>query len=349
MHFGKPYRFIFLGILALVINSCDRSKERSVSFISPLDGSTVVSDKAITLKTDAESGTFDSISYYVDEKFVASRTDTQGVKVPTNGLPFGARLISAVIYTKDDSIKINTNIQLLPSKAPVKYNYEVVNTFSHDTSSYTQGLEYHDGIFYESDGERGQSSLRKVEVKTGKVLKKTDIPAPYFAEGITIVGDKIIMLTYQENVGFVFDKNNLTKVGEFPHRIGTGEGWGLAFDGTHILNTDGSNVIYLLNKDTYQVQNSIEVYDTNGPVNNLNELEYIDGKIYANVYMQDRIIIIDPKTGGVVGEFNLQDLAPYKDRADTGYVLNGIAWDAKGKRLFVTGKKWNKLFEIKIN
>ncbi|MGV3509963.1 MAG: glutaminyl-peptide cyclotransferase [Sphingobacteriaceae bacterium] len=348
MHFGKLYKFIGLGVLVLALNSCDRSKERSVNFISPIEWSTVLSGKTITLKTDAETGTFDSIRYFVDEKFVASRTDTQSVKVPTNSLSFGGRLITAVIYTKSDSIKINTNIQLLPSQAPVKYSYEVVNTFSHDTTSYTQGLEYHDGIFYESDGERGQSSLRKVEVKTGKVLQKTDIPAPYFAEGITVVGDKIIMLTYQESVTFVFDKN-LTKIGEFPHKIGTGEGWGLAFDGTHILNTDGSNVVYLLNKDTYQVQNSIEVYDTNGPVNNLNELEYIDGKIYANVYMQDRIVIIDPKTGGVVGELNLQDLAPYKDRIDTGYVLNGIAWDAKGRRLFVTGKKWNKLFEIKIN
>lgn len=350
MHFGKKiYKVVVLsGTLTLFLFSCKRSLDKSTYIISPVEGSRVTSGETITLKTDAEPGRFDSIAYFVDSKYITSRSDTQAVKFPTTGLPFGGRLVTAIIYTAGDSVEINTNIQLFPANAPVKYSYKVVNTYPHDTSSYTQGLEYHDGVLYESDGEYGHSSLRKVDFKSGKVLQKTDLGSQFFAEGITLLGDKIIMLTWKEGVGFVFDKNTLTKLGEFPYTTGTREGWGLAFDGTHILNTDGSHSIYKLNKDTYQVQSSIDVYDNKGPVSNLNELEYINGKIYANVYMQDRIVIIDPYTGGVEAELNLQALAPYEDRFDSGLVLNGIAWDAKGKRLFVTGKKWNKLFEIKI-
>lgn len=350
MHFGKKiYKIVVLsGALTLFLFSCKRSVDKSTYFISPVEGSRVVSGETITLKTDAEPGKFDSIAYFVDSKYIGSRNDTQAVKYPTTGLPFGGRLVTAIIYTAGDSLELNTNIQLFPANAPVKYSYKVVNTYPHDTSSYTQGLEYLDGVLYESDGLRGESSLRKVDLNTGRVLQKTNISAPFFAEGITVVGDKIIMLTYEEGVGFVFDKNTLTKLGEFPYTTGTREGWGLAFDGTHILNTDGSHSIYKLNKDTYQVHSSIDVYDNNGPVSNLNELEYINGKIYANVYMQDRIVIIDPNTGGVEAELNLQALAPYEDRVESGFVLNGIAWDSKGKRLFVTGKKWDKLFEIKI-
>lgn len=351
MLFGRIMQRLFFlcTIVVSAISSCKRSDSLPISFVSPTEGVRVVSGESIILKTDVESGKFDSIKYLVDSKLVASRKDTQGVKFSTSGYPLGGRLLTAIIYSGTDLTEITSNIQLLPSKAPIKYSYEVVNTFPHDTSSYTQGLEYHDGILYESDGERGESSLRKVDVKTGRVLQKIDIPAPIFAEGITVVGNKIVMLTYQERVGLVYDRQTLAKLSEFPLTSGTGEGWGLAFDGTYLLMTDGSNTIYRLDKDTYRIASSFEVFDNNGPVNNLNELEILNGKIYANIYQQDRVVIIDPNTGGVEAELNLQDLAPYADRVETGYVLNGIAWDLKGRRLFVTGKKWNKLFEIKVS
>ena len=352
MHFGKKvYHVFFLcTVVVLAISSCRRSDNLPVSFVSPTEGVRVISGESIILKTDAEPGKFDSIKYFVDANFVASRTDTQSVKFSTSGLPFGGRLLTAIIYTGADSAEVTSNIQLLPSKAPVKYSYEVVNAFPHDTSSYTQGLEYHDDILYESDGMRGESSLRKVELETGKVLKKVDIPSQYFAEGITVIDNKIVMLTYEERVGFVYDKNSLDKISEFQYNSGTGEGWGLAFDGNHILSTDGSNIIYLLNKNTYQREGTIQVYDNNGPVDSLNELEYINGKIYANIYQQDIIVIIDPKTGGIEAVVDLSGLLPPTEYVEgITDVLNGIAWDPKGKRLFVTGKKWNKLFEIKLN
>jgi glutamine cyclotransferase len=243
----------------------------------------------------------------------------------------------------------SSNIVVLAANQPLPYTFTVVNTYPHDTTSYVEGLEYHDGLLYESDGQyedRGGSSLRVVQPETGKVLKKFDLDKKYFAEGITVVGDKIIQLTYKEGVGFVYDKNSLKKLGEFNYTAGR-EGWGMAFDGEHILNTaDGTNQIYFLNKDTYQKERTIEVYDNNGPVDNLNELEFINGKIYANVYTKPWILIINPLTGAVEGKADLTQLLPKGD--DSDYVLNGIAWDAAGKRMFVTGKWWDKLYQIRL-
>lgn len=337
-----------LLIFSIVLFSCKRSDKKSVYFLSPAEGLSISSGKDVFIKTDAEPGSFDSIRYFIDNRFAGSRKDTSGISVSTNGLPLGGRLLTAKVFNGNDSTEVITNIQLLASKAPLNYGYIVVNTFPHDTTSYTQGLEYHDGVLYESDGEyEGNSSLRKTELKTGKVLKQINIDPRYFAEGITVIDNKIVQLTYREGVGFEYDKNTFKKLKEFPYTAGR-EGWGLCFDGKQILNTDGTNNIYFLNKNTYQKEATLEVYDSNGPVDSLNELELIDGKIYANLYMKDSIAVIDPKTGAVEAYLNLAGILPAKDHFHNTNVLNGIAWDAKGKRLFVTGKKWNKLFEIKI-
>ena len=194
-----------------------------------------------------------------------------------------------------------------------------------------------------------ESSLRKTDPASGKVLQMTKVKDEIFAEGITIVGDKIFMLSYQNNVNMEFDLNSLKLLREFPAQYQR-EGWGLCNDGKVIYCTNGSNSIYILNKDTYMQENSIEVYDQNGPVSQLNELEFIDGQIYANIYDSSRIVIIDPANGQVTGEVDLTDLYPDRTMTDLdGFVLNGIAWDSKGKRLFVTGKKWDKLFQIKLS
>ena len=353
MRFGIPdivMKKFFIPILVCIATlSCKQNQEMS-EFLSPEEGLNVPVGQTVALKLKTGSE-FDSIQYLVDTALVASRKDTSALSLPTNNLALGARLLVAKVFKDGKAEELTTNIMLLPSTAPVRYSYKVVNTYPHDTASYTQGLEFHDGIFYESDGgyaDLGGSSLRKVDVKTGKVLKEIKLPDNVFAEGITVVDDKLIQLTWQNGVGFVYDKSSFEKLKEFPYQASR-EGWGLCFDGQKILKSDGTNKIYTLNKDTYQEEGYIEVYDTKGAVNHLNELEFIDGKIYANVYETDRIVIIDPKTGVVEGDLVLADIAPYDDRFETGFVLNGIAWDPKGKRLFVTGKKWNKLFEIKLN
>ncbi len=338
--------FKLLIISILVIAGCKAKQEGAFYFLSPEEGSSVRKGQNLTLKLAGAEG-FDSVRYLLDTTFLASKKDTLPLTVSTSKLSFGIKVLSARIYNGSNYKETTTNIVLLPSKAPVQYSYTVVNSFPHDTTSFTEGLEYHDGFIYESAGLKGSSSLRKTDLRTGKVLQKVDLDSLYFGEGITIVGDKIIQLTYREGVGFVYDRNTFKKLGEFPYQAGR-EGWGLYFDGEHILNTDGSNVIYLLNKDTYQKEGSVEVYDNKGAVNSLNELEVIDGKIYANIWQKDIIVVIDPVTGEVEGEIDLTNLYPPEKRNPNADVLNGIAWDAAGKRLFVTGKKWDKLFEIKI-
>src|SRR5690606_23396759 len=236
---------------------------------------------------------------------------------------------------------------IVPASAPEQYAFSVVNTYPHDDKAYTQGLEYKDGFLYESTGLKGQSTLRKVELNTGKVVKKVDLPANLFGEGLTIEGDKIIQLTWQEGIGIVYDLNTFEKLREFNYQASQ-EGWGIAFDGERFIKSDGSNRLYFLDKDTYQETGFIEVFNDKGAVDQLNELEIINGKVYANVYTTDKIMIIDPLSGKVEGEINLIGLLPQSHHTHETDWLNGIAYDKEQDRLFVTGKNWDTLFEIKL-
>ena len=228
---------------------------------------------------------------------------------------------------------------------PPVYGYEVVNTFNHARDSFTQGLEYHQGKLYESAGGDGSSSLRLVELETGRVLDKVDVPMPYFAEGLTVLNGKIFQLTWQHGVGFIYDANTFSKVGQFNY---DGEGWGLTNDGQSLILSDGTNRIRFLDPSSFKVTKTITVLDGNKAINSLNELEYFDGQIYSNIWHRDQIAIINPQTGKVTAWLNLTGLLKADDVRDEEAVLNGIAYDSTNKRLFVTGKLWPKLFEIRI-
>lgn len=231
-----------------------------------------------------------------------------------------------------------------PQEIPT-YSYKIKNSWPHDTRAYTQGLIFLDGILWESTGQYGASSLRKVELKTGKVIKQISVPRTYFAEGMTVFHNKVFQLTWQEHKGFIYDPATFQKQGEFDY---TGEGWGLTHDGASLIMSDGTDQIRFLDPSTLQTTRTINVKDRGEPVDQLNELEYIDGEIYANVYQTDRIARIEPKTGRILGWIDLTGLLALKDRTGGEDVLNGIAYDEAGKRLFVTGKMWPKLFEIEI-
>ena len=233
-----------------------------------------------------------------------------------------------------------------PGKDPVPiYGYEVVHAWPHDPAAYTQGLAFHDGKLLESTGQVGHSSLRRVELETGKVLQKVDVDPPYFAEGIALVKGKIYQLTWQDQVGFIYDAWTFEKIGEFHYQ---GEGWGLANDAQSLILSDGSNRIRFLDPANFEVRKTIAVVDGSAPVNELNELEYVQGEIYANIWHADRIARIDPRTGSVVGWIDLTGLLARGEVSDEEAVLNGIAYDESTGRLFVTGKLWPKLFEIRL-
>lgn len=227
--------------------------------------------------------------------------------------------------------------------APV-YGYEVVNVYPHDRDAFTQGLLFRDGVLYESTGLNGRSSLRKVQLETGKVLQQINVEPRYFAEGLTDWGSRLIQLTYQTNVGFVYDLTSFKRLQTFNY---TGEGWGLARDQQHVIMSDGTPTLRFLDPNTFAVTRRVQVSDGGRPVEDLNELEFVDGQIYANVWQTDRIAMIAPDTGRVAGWINLAGLLP-AGAAASADVLNGIAWDAPRRRLFVTGKLWPSLFEIRI-
>ena len=233
-----------------------------------------------------------------------------------------------------------------PGNAPVAtFGYQVVNIWPHDPRAFTQGLVFLDGKLIESTGQEGFSSLRSVELQTGKVLKKVDIPEPFFAEGAALLNNKIYQLTWQHQRGFIYDAQSLEKIGDFSYG---GEGWGLATDGRSLLLSDGSNRIRFIEPDSFRVTKTIAVTDGKTPINELNELEYVNGEIYANIWHDDRIAVIDPENGRVKAWIDLTGLLQPGDVTDPEAVLNGIAFDQAGNRLFVTGKLWPRLFEIKI-
>lgn len=222
---------------------------------------------------------------------------------------------------------------------------KVVARYPHDPRAFTEGLLYHDGALYEATGEPGRSSIRKVDLATGKVLQKVDIAPPTFGEGIAIWNDEIVSLTWKQQTGWRWDLKSFRKLGEFHY---PGEGWALTSDGTHLLMTDGSDQIRVLDPNTMKEERRISVTADGRPLKNVNELEWVDGEILANVWMTNVIARIDPVSGKVTGWIDLSALTAEIDPGNPDDVPNGIAWDAKAKRLFVTGKDWPTLFEIKL-
>lgn len=233
---------------------------------------------------------------------------------------------------------------ITPDTTPL-YTYKIINTYPHDRNAYTQGLVFENGILYEGTGLRGYSTLRKVDLKTGEILQIHELPYQYFGEGVTIRGDRIIQLTWQSNTGFVYDKDSFDLLQEFSYST---EGWGLTHDKENLIMSDGTSTLRFLNPSTFEYIGQIEVHDMDSPVTRLNELEYIQGEIYANIWKTNRIARIAPDTGRVVGWINLEGLLSLEHSNEPVDILNGIAYDVVNERLFVTGKLWPSLFEIEL-
>ena len=225
------------------------------------------------------------------------------------------------------------------------YGYKIINTYPHSTDSFTQGLVFDEGTLYESTGLNGQSAINIVDLKTGETIKSHEIADKYFGEGITVVGNKIIQLTWRAKKGFVYDKETLKLLRTFKYDT---QGWGITYDGKYIIMSDGSDVLYFMDPRTFKVKGTLDVYYENGKVGKLNELEYIEGEIYANIWGEEKIARISPKTGQVTAWIDLSGLLSKEDKQNRIDVLNGIAYDKENDRLLVTGKLWPKIFEIEV-
>jgi glutamine cyclotransferase len=348
---------IFFAAGLLLAFGCNGCKQKTTVgaadyTISPEAGTTYKAGDVVKIKVglpaDAKP---DSVVYMMESTRIGSSKDTAGISLKTDTVPLGIKILMAKVYEGGKSQDVTTNILLLAAKAPEEYTYKVEKTFPHDTSAYTEGLQYIDGVMYESTGEENRSTIRKVDLQTGKVLVQTKLENQYFGEGLSVIGDKVVQMTYRNKVGFVYDKTTLKLLKTFPNNVGV-EGWGMCFDGKKLYLDDSTNRIWFLDKDTYQQTGYIDVCDDKKQIDSVNELEYIDGKLYANVYQTDDILVINPKTGAVEQKIDMQNLYPESERPagrDWGNnVLNGIAYDAATKRIFVTGKKWPKMYQVKF-
>ncbi|NVO08680.1 MAG: glutaminyl-peptide cyclotransferase [Bacteroidales bacterium] len=298
----------------------------------------------LTLKLHDEKSIPDSVVLFVNDKKIGKVSELT-YKLKTNELGLGTLTIRATAYRAGLHQTASTSVKLKSNLTPKNYSYKVIKTFLHDPDAYTQGLFYKDGFLYEGTGQKGASSIRKVELETGKILQSINLEEKYFGEGITLFNNKIYQLTWTSEVGFVYDFTTFKQIRTFHYNT---QGWGLTTNGKDLIMSDGSNNIYFMDPENFSEIKHVEVFDNKGAINELNELEYINGDIYANIYQTDFIVIIDPSTGMVKGRIDFKGLLKDSDRTNDVDVLNGIAWDEIGKRLYVTGKLWPKLYQVEL-
>jgi glutamine cyclotransferase len=318
--------------LLLKIEVSDKDKRTGDVIRVSIEGSNLETGDTVLLfinKQEAHKFGYNHLSFDWNTAQAKTGTNILDIELEKDGLK----------YTRQERIILFSNI------VPEKYTYKVKNTYKHDENSYTQGLFYYAGFLYEATGLKGESTVRKVKPETGEVLQSFAIPSDVFGEGILKFEDRIIQISWDSNRGFVYDFSTFKLIDEFSYQ---GEGWGLCTDEKFLYMTNGSNRIKILETESYSEINSLEVYDDKGPVKYLNELEYIEGYIYSNIYQYDHIAKIDPVTGKVLAYIDLKGLLPMNDYTNKTDVFNGIAYDRESKRIFVTGKNWPKLFEIQI-
>ncbi len=354
----RPNMLIPLA-LSLTIFSCSEKNnlEKNVISLNTSELKQVYNDKeAIKLSLNLAPNTeLDSVVYYLNDLRLGASKGNDVFTAPLKGLKFGQYILKGTAYSNKESIDVSTRIAILSSVAPQLINYSIVNTIPHDIKAYTQGLELHQGILFESTGNgegigtgtKGVSSVRQLNPKTGEVMKIKELPMEIFGEGCTILNNKLYQLTYKNNEAYVYNPDTFEKIATIPY-FQRMEGWGLCNDGTYLYMTDGSEKIYKLNPDTFEKVDEITVAAQREILVNINELEWVNGKIYANFYGKSGVAIIDPTTGSVEGIIDLSQLFDMVERHPDLDVLNGIAYNAKTNTFFVTGKNWNKMFEIKI-
>lgn len=288
----------------------------------------------------------DSVHFLLDNKRIKSKS--KELTLTISDYKLGKHTLTALVFYGNKTEKVTRPIYFMAATPPKIYTYEIINTYPHATDAYTQGLEYHNGFLYEGTGRNGTSYIRKIELKTGKILKQIDLDSIYFGEGISIFDDKIYQLTWKAGKGFIYDLESFELQSEFKYKKSR-EGWGLTHNADKLIKSEGTERIWFLNPESLEEESYIEAYTNKQKVEELNELEYIKGKIYANKWQKSSIIIIDPESGhveGVADLISLQELMAQEQNLNSDDVLNGIAYDAENDRLFVTGKHWGKLFEI---
>lgn len=330
--------------LAFILWSCGNhkdSKKNNFSIETNAKNNTILLGETLKLSIKNPNNiVINAITYKIITTDVSDSFIVENLKL-------GVQNITATITYNNTSQEIKSKITILNNKQPKIYTYKIINEYPHDITSYTQGLEFYNGNLYESTGQYGESKLRKVNYKTAEVLENINIPRQYFGEGLTVLKNNIYLLTWQEKIGFVYDATTFEKKNSFTYGQSK-EGWGICNDGNTLYKSDGTENIWLLNSETQVEENKIQAYHNKGKVIGLNELEWVNGKIYANRYQLNGVAIINPTNGGVEGVIDFSPLKKLVKQHPGLDVLNGIAYNPETKTIFVTGKRWNKIFEIEV-
>lgn len=333
--------------LSLILSSCgNSSKTDSDAFSLDIEHPkrNYTAEETLTVSiTSHKNIEIDSVVYYLNKDKIAS----EGNSISLANQKLGQRTLKAKIYSGGKEFEATQPITILSSIRPKLYTYKILETYPHDITAYTQGLEFANDTLYESTGQYRESSLRKTNYKTGEVLKKVPLADAYFGEGLTVLKNKIYQLSWREKTGFIYNLKTMEQTGTFIYGESK-EGWGLCNDGKTIYKSDGTEKIWSLNPNTLAEMDYIEIFTNTSKINSVNELEWVDGKIYANVYQQGSIAIIDPKNGAVEGVIDLTDLKTHVTQHPKLDVLNGIAYKGEPNILYITGKNWDKLFKIEI-
>lgn len=340
----KILRYISVFLLLLTFISCGTNSKQKKSDFSINTNS---SEKKLNLNSvlslsidNKKNYVIDSVNYFYEGEVTSNKLNLKDSKL-------GKQEIEATIYYEGNQQKTSKKITVLNSSSPKVYSYKIINEYPHDITSYTQGLEFYNGQLYESTGQRGESKLRKVDYKTGEVLNNVDLAKEYFGEGLTVLKNKVYLLTWQKNIGFVYDANSLEKESSFNYGKSK-EGWGICNNAKVLYKSDGTENIWMLNPETLEEKGFIQTYTNKGKIVGINELEWIDGKIFANRYQKNGVAIINPNNGAIEGVVDFSPLKKLVKQHEKLDVLNGIAYNALTKTLFVTGKRWDKLFEVEI-
>ncbi len=341
MNIFKFLIIIFLSLLQIGCGTNNGQNKGGFILKTNSKNNTYSNNETLSLSVEnPKNQTIDSIVFKVDNKTIGESSSLIDFKL-------GKQTIEAVVYFNNEHQSVFQNIIILNNETPKIFTYKIINEYPHDITSYTQGLEFFNDTLYESTGQYKESKLRKVDYKTGSILKNINLADAYFGEGLTILNNKIYQLTWQKGIGFIYDLNSFEKINSFKYGKSK-EGWGLCNDGNVIYKSDGSEDIWILNPENLIEQEYIQVYTNKGPIKEINELEWINGEIYANRYQKDGVAIINPKNGAVIGVIDFSPLKKLVKQHQGLDVLNGIAYNPKTKTVFVTGKRWDKLFEIEI-
>ncbi len=336
--------FLCIGILLSSCNSGNHLSKKNFKLTVTYPSKKLQAGDQIKLVVNSKLE-MDSVTYSYAQHRIAP-TEHQPTLETILQRPLGEHPISATIFYKGDSIVLSKNIVLHADKRPILYTYKIINSYPHDPLAFTQGLEFYKDTLYEGTGMYGVSELRKVDLKTGKILQKTKLDKQYFGEGITILNDKVYQLTWREGIGFVYDLPSLKQEKTFSYDQSK-EGWGLCNDGKLLYKSDGTDKIWIIDPENMEEKSFFNPVTNTSLASKVNELEWVKGKIYANTWQKDGVLIIDPSSGIVEGVIDFRGLKEEQEN-EKADVLNGIAYLPKEDKLYVTGKYWDRIFEVEI-